>query len=140
MFSCLSSIPLYAFVLHIPLEISPFSLRPPQSESVTSGKSIAESDMHSVPLSAAALPTDWGDWEPERVSDSVHCLKPGSESLKESEKYFTLKKNVQILGYRPHYTITPPKKNILLLHFYIISQHKFKTNLTKNPDTHTNPS
>lgn len=88
LFSYLSFITIYVLVFHIPLEISPFSLRPPQSESVTSGKSIAESDMHSVPLSAAALPTDWGDWEPERVSDSVHCLKPGSESLKKRSSHF----------------------------------------------------
>lgn len=88
LFSYLSFITIYVLVFRIPLEISPFSLRPPQSESVTSGKSIAESDMHSVPLSAAALPTDWGDWEPERVSDSVHCLKPGSESLKKRSSHF----------------------------------------------------
>lgn len=87
-FRCLSFTTTYVFFSHIPLEISPFSLRPPQSESVTSGKSIAESDMHSVPLSAAALPTDWGDWEPERLSDSVHCLKPGSESLQKRESHF----------------------------------------------------
>ena len=88
LFSYLSFITVYVLVFHVPLEISPFSLRPPQSESVTSGKSIAESDMHSVPLSAAALPTDWGDWDPERVSDSVHCLKPGSESLKKRSPHF----------------------------------------------------
>lgn len=85
-FNCLSFTTIYDLVSHVPLEISPFSLRPPQSERVTSGKSIAESDMHSVPLSAAALPTDWGDWEPERVSDSAHCLKPGSESLQGRKK------------------------------------------------------
>lgn len=67
----------------LPLEISPFSLRPPQRERVTSGKSMAESERHSVPLSAAALPTDCGDWEPENVSDSGHCLEPGSDSLQE---------------------------------------------------------
>lgn len=72
----------------IPFGISPFSLRPPQSDNVTSGKSIAESDIHSVPLSAAALPTDCGDWEPERVSDSIHCLEPGSESLKTRKTVF----------------------------------------------------
>lgn len=48
---------------------------------MTSGKSMAESERHSVPLSAAALPTDCGDWEPESVSDSGHCLEPGSDSL-----------------------------------------------------------
>lgn len=66
---------------HPPLEISPFSLRPPHSDRVTSGRSMAESERHSVPLSAAALPTDWGDWEPDSVSDSGHCREPGSDSL-----------------------------------------------------------
>lgn len=71
---------------NIPLEISPFSLRPPQRERVTSGKSMAESERHSVPLSAAALPTDCGDWEPESVSDSGHCLEPGSVSLQQGKE------------------------------------------------------
>lgn len=48
---------------------------------MTSGRSMAESERHSVPLSAAALPTDCGDWEPENVSHSGHCLEPGSVSL-----------------------------------------------------------
>lgn len=53
---------------------------------MTSGKSMAESERHSVPLSAAALPTDCGDWEPESVSDSGHCLEPGSDSLWEENR------------------------------------------------------
>ena len=67
----------------LPLEICPFSLRPPQRDRVTSGRSMAESERHSVPLSAAALPTDCGDWEPESVSASGHCLEPGSDSRSE---------------------------------------------------------
>lgn len=65
-----------------PFEISEFSPTPPHSDSVTSGRSLAESDRHSVPLSAAALPTDWGDWDPERRPVSTQCLGTGSVSLK----------------------------------------------------------
>lgn len=65
-----------------PLEISEFSPTPPQSDSVTSGRSQAESDKHSVPLSAAALPTDWGDWDPEHLPASTQCLGTCSDSLK----------------------------------------------------------
>lgn len=45
----------------VPLDISEFSVRPPHRDRVTSGRSPAESERHSVPLSAAALPTDCGD-------------------------------------------------------------------------------
>lgn len=45
-------------------------------------KIVAESDRHSVPLSAAALPTDWGDWDPERPPISTQCLGTFSDSLK----------------------------------------------------------
>lgn len=69
------------FMTVVPLDISAFSVRPPHRESVTSGRSLAESDRHSVPLSAAALPTDWGDWEPERISESIQCLVAASASL-----------------------------------------------------------
>ncbi|TNN78778.1 hypothetical protein EYF80_010948 [Liparis tanakae] len=50
-------------------------------ESVTSGRSLAESERHSVPLSAAALPTDWGDWDPESISESIQCFVAASDSL-----------------------------------------------------------
>lgn len=66
----------------LPLEISEFSLTPPQSDKVTSGRSPAESDRHSVPLSAAALPTDWGDWEPELLPVSTQFFGSCSDSLK----------------------------------------------------------
>lgn len=51
---------------------------------MTSGRSAAaaESDKHSVPLSAAALPTDWGDWDSERPPSSTQCLGTCSDSLK----------------------------------------------------------
>lgn len=68
-----------------PLEISEASFRPPHSDRVTSGRSPEESDRHSVPLSAAALPTDCGDWEPERCPfcrTSTQCLGTSSDSLK----------------------------------------------------------
>lgn len=65
----------------VPLEISEFSPTPPHSDRVTSGRSPAESDRHSVPLSAAALPTDWGDWDPERLPISTQCLGTCSDSL-----------------------------------------------------------
>lgn len=67
----------------VPLEISEFSPTPPHKDKVTSGRSAtAESDKHSVPLSAAALPTDWGDWDPERPPISTQCLGTCSDSLK----------------------------------------------------------
>lgn len=68
----------------IPLEISEFSPTPPHKDKVTSGRSAAaaESDRHSVPLSAAALPTDWGDWDSERPPISAQCLGTCSDSLK----------------------------------------------------------
>lgn len=65
----------------LPFEISEFSPTPPHSDSVTSGRSPAESDRHSVPLSAAALPTDCGDWDPERRPISTQCLGTCSDSL-----------------------------------------------------------
>lgn len=67
--------------IQIPFEISPFSLSPPHRDRVTSGRSLAESDRHSVPLSAAALPTDCGECEPECIPESIQCLEPESESL-----------------------------------------------------------
>lgn len=66
----------------VPLEISEFSPTPPHKDRVTSGRSVAESDEHSVPLSAAALPTDWGDWDPEHPPISTQCLGTFSDSLK----------------------------------------------------------
>lgn len=54
----------------VPL-LTALSPRPPQSDSDTAGGSIVESDRHSVPLSVAALPTDWG--EPDRTHPSSHC-------------------------------------------------------------------
>lgn len=73
--------------LQLPLEISEFSPTPPHSDSVTSGRSPAESDRHSVPLSAAALPTDWGDWDPERCPVSTQCLLTCSDSLKQECRF-----------------------------------------------------
>lgn len=73
----------------VPLDISAFSVRPPHRERVTSGRSLVESERHSVPLSAAALPTDCGDCEPECISESIQCLAAASVSLekkKEKEK------------------------------------------------------
>lgn len=71
----------YESQTNVPLDISAFSVRPPHRESVTSGRSLAESERHSVPLSAAALPTDWGDWEPECISESIQCFVAASDSL-----------------------------------------------------------
>lgn len=65
----------------LPLLIWASSPRPPQSDRETWGRSQAESERHSVPLSAAALPTDWGDWEPERRPTSTQCWATGSHSL-----------------------------------------------------------
>lgn len=65
----------------VPLEISAFSVRPPHRDRVTSGRSLAESERHSVPLSAAALPTDCGDWEPDCIPESIQCLVAASDSL-----------------------------------------------------------
>lgn len=65
----------------VPLDISAFSVRPPHRERVTSGRSLAESERHSVPLSAAALPTDCGDCEPECIPESIQCLVAASDSL-----------------------------------------------------------
>lgn len=64
-----------------PLGISEFSPTPPHSDSVTSGRSLEESDKHSVPLSAAPLPTDWGDWDPDRCPVSNQFFGTGSVSL-----------------------------------------------------------
>lgn len=63
------------------MDISEFSVRPPHRDRVTSGRSLAESERHSVPLSAAALPTDWGDCEPEHIPESIQCLAAASDSL-----------------------------------------------------------
>lgn len=54
---------------------------PPHSDRVTSGRSLGESDKLSVPLSAAALPTDWGEWDTERFPISTQCLGSCSGSL-----------------------------------------------------------
>ena len=69
----------------IPLDISAFSLRPPHRDRVTSGRSPAESERHSVPLSAAALPTDWGDWVPEVDPWSAPERDVASISLEEEQ-------------------------------------------------------
>lgn len=71
----------------LPFEISEFSATPPHSDSVTSGRSPAESDRHSVPLSAAALPTDCGDWDPDRRPISTQCLGTCSDSLRTKTQY-----------------------------------------------------
>ncbi len=70
----------------VPLDISAFSVRPPHRDSVTSGRSLAESERHSVPLSAAALPTDCGDCEPECISESIQCLVAASDSLEQQKR------------------------------------------------------
>lgn len=86
----------------LPLEISEFSPTPPHSDSVTSGRSPAASDKHSVPLSAAALPTDWGDWDSERRPISTQCLGSGSDSLTKTKAgrhfYGTCFHNLVLLG------------------------------------------
>lgn len=76
----------------VPLDISAFSVRPPHRERVTSGRSLVESERHSVPLSAAALPTDCGDCEPERISESIQCLAAASVSLKKNKREKNKKK------------------------------------------------
>lgn len=65
---------------------------------MTSGRSAAaESDKHSVPLSAAALPTDWGDWDSERPPISTQCLGTCSDSLKTDRVViFTLQETLVI--------------------------------------------
>lgn len=70
----------------VPLDISAFSVRPPHRERVTSGRSLAESERHSVPLSAAALPTDCGDCEPECIPESIQCLVAASDSLEQQKR------------------------------------------------------
>lgn len=80
----------------VPLDISAFSVRPPHRERVTSGRSFAESERHSVPLSAAALPTDCGDCETERIPESIQCLLAASDSLEQKKKK-KKKHNINIL-------------------------------------------
>lgn len=70
----------------VPLDISEFSVRPPHRDRVTSGRSLAESERHSVPLSAAALPTDCGDCEPERIPESIQCFAAASDSLEQQSE------------------------------------------------------
>lgn len=75
--------------LQIPLGISEFSATPPHKERVTSGRSLGESDKLSVPLSAATLPTDWGEWDTERRPTSTQCLGSCSGSLQGEKPHGT---------------------------------------------------
>lgn len=53
---------------------------------MTSGRSLGESDRLSVPLSAAPLPTDWGEWDTEhRPTSSTQCLGSCSGSLQRGD-------------------------------------------------------
>lgn len=101
----------------VPLEISEFSPTPPHKDKVTSGRSAAaESDKHSVPLSAAALPTDWGDWDSERPPISTQCLGTCSDSLKTDRVViFTLQE-----------TLVFPMKFILFVPFGEIPGNNFR--------------
>lgn len=72
----------------IPFGISEFSATPPHRDKVTSGRSLGESDRLSVPLSAAPLPTDWGEWDTERCpTSSAQCLGSCSSSLQEGKPH-----------------------------------------------------
>ncbi len=57
---------------------------------MTSGRSLAESERHSVPLSAAALPTDCGDCEPECISESIQCFVAASDSLEQQREHYVM--------------------------------------------------